>query len=213
MTPRRRDAVGVGVDVDGVAAPGDVLDAGVQAELAAHLAEVGRVGLGHAAVVDDAGLGRPDGLDARGVGLDLPQALATDEFQPLHSVGLAAREEFVQARDLRLVGGDDHLAAHLVVDAALVAVLAELEVAGVAEPSLLGAGSVVDSRVDDAAVVAGLVLGDLGLFFQHDEPAVGVFAGERHRCGEADDASADDGHVVLDRSQSHSLRVLANRRG
>ena len=112
-----------------------------------------------------------------------------------------------------LVGGDDHLAAHLVVDAALVAVLAELEVAGVAEAGLLGAGSVVDARVDDAAVVTGLVLGDLALFLQDDEPAVGVFARERHRRGEADDASADDGDVVLDRSQSHSLRVLANRRG
>ena len=62
-----------------------------------------RVRLAHAAVVDDTRLRRPDGLDSRGVRLDLPQALAANELQPLHAVGLAAREEVVQARDLRLV--------------------------------------------------------------------------------------------------------------
>ena len=90
---QRRDAALVGVDVHCVAAPGDVLYAGVQPELSTQLPEVGRVGSAHATVVDDARLRRPDGLDPSGVRLDLPETLAANEFEPLHTVGLAACEQ------------------------------------------------------------------------------------------------------------------------
>ena len=84
-----------------------------------------------------------------------------------HAVGLAAALELVQAVQLGGVGRDDHLAAALVRDAPLLAVLVHLARALDAQAGLERAGRVVDAGVDHAGVVAGLMRADLGLALEH----------------------------------------------
>ena len=123
--------------------------------------------------------------------------LGADEFEALSAVGRSAAVEFLESGDFGLVDGDDDLAAHLVLDAALVAELPQKPAAGGAEVGLLRTGSVVDARVYDAGVVACLVLGDDGLLLDDDDLLVGMLLGDPHRGGESDDAAADDGDVVV----------------
>src|SRR3989454_3847576 len=55
---------------------------------------------------------------------------------------------------------------------------------------------VVDARVDDARVVAGLVRGETRLLLEDHEARPGEALAQRPRRGEADDAAADDRDVV-----------------
>ena len=57
---------------------------------------------------------------------------------------------------------------------------------------LEGAGGVVKSAVEDAAVVGGLVLTGRGFFFQHGDVRAGVLAQQLPRGGEAHNTAADD---------------------
>jgi len=51
--------------------------------------------------------------------------------------------------------------------------------------------------VDDPAVVAGLVRGNLGVFLHHGNPPIGVFFQfDLHGGGEADYASSNDHDIV-----------------
>ena len=104
--------------------------------------------------------------------------------------------QLFEAGYLRFVGGDDHLAAHLIGYPALVAVGPEHGAAGGAEVGLLGAGGVVDAGVDHAAVVSGLVGGDLRLLLEHDGALPGKVEDKLPRRREADYAAADDRYVV-----------------
>src|SRR5438270_478612 len=63
-------------------------------------------------------------------------------------------------------------------------------------PRFVGAGLVVDAGVDDAAVVAGLVVRDVGLFFEQDEPRAWRPVEDGARRRQPDDAAADDRDVV-----------------
>ena len=104
--------------------------------------------------------------------------------------------QLFEAWYLGVVGGDDHLAAHIVGYPALVAVGPEHGAAGGAEVGLLGAGGVVDAGVDYAAVVSSLVGGDLRLLLQHDGTLPGKVQDELPRRRKADYAAADDRYVV-----------------
>jgi hypothetical protein len=114
-----------------------------------------------------------DGGHGIGVRLQLLQPAEVDEGDARHAVGNTALVERLEARDLRLRGRDDHLAARLHGDAVLVAEGLHQPHALDAEARLVGAGLVVDAGVNDPAVVAGLVLGDLPLFLEHHQPHAG----------------------------------------
>ena len=77
----------------------------------------------------------------------------------------------------------------------LVAVLVERLAALGAELGLQRPGRVVDARVDDAGVVAGLVGGDVGLALEHEDARVGVAPQQLAGGREAEDAGADDDDV------------------
>gem|GEM_PF-3610218 len=188
-----------GLDVDAVVGAGHALDLSVAHQVSAALAHLGGVRLRHLLEVDDSGVGRPDGLNSGGVRLKLSQSLRPDQFQTESAVGSASTIQFLQTRNLGVVDSDNQLAAHFVLDAPLVAKLAKDAIAFGAEIGLLRAGGVVDARVDDSAVVTGLVLGDLGLLLDNHNLLVGVLLSETHGRSQTDDASADDADVIVTR--------------
>jgi hypothetical protein len=82
--------------------------------------------------------------------------------RPGTPLALPRRSSSSRRVELGGVGRDDHLAAALVGDAALLAVVVHLACALHAQARLERAGRVVDARVDHARVVAGLMRADLG---------------------------------------------------
>ena len=158
---------------------------------------LGGVGSGNLCVVDDAGVGRPYSLDAGGVRLDLVQPLPADQLEALGAIGSPSSEELGYCRRLGVVGCDYDLAAHLVIDAALVAESAEHPGPRRAEVGLPRPRRVVDAGMYDAAVVARLVLGQLGLLLQYRHLQAGETPGEAHGDGEADYAPSHDDEVSL----------------
>ncbi len=77
----------------------------------------------------------------------------------------------------------------------LVAVLVQRGSALGAELGLQRTRLVVDARVDDAGVVAGLVDGDVGLALEHEHARSGLAQQQLARGGEAEDSGPDDDDV------------------
>ena len=154
-----------------------------------------REGLGDLPVVDDRGGGRVDRADGRGVRLDLAEVVPVEEPEALDAVGGAALEERLEPRQLGLRGGDDHLADRVDADPVLRAELLHQPGALDAEPRLVRAGLVVDPRVDDAAVVPGLVRGQPRLLLEDHQAKAGALREERARRREPHDAPSDHGQI------------------
>ena len=68
---------------------------------------------------------------------------------------------------------------------------------GDAQPRLERAGLVIDTGVDDSAVMSALVLSDVEFFLQEQEFGARESLRDYARDGESDDASADDDGVVV----------------
>ena len=164
---------------------------------------------GDRAVIDDAGHRGIDRLDAGAVRLDLAEALRADQFQTRHAVRDAALVEILEARQFVLLGRDDHLADHVVGDAVLLAEVDQLLLAGHAEARFQRAGRVVDAGVQDAAVMAGLMLADLALFLQQHQPQARPAVQQFQRRRQPDDPAADDRDVP--RSLCHPVPLLRAR--
>ena len=184
------------VDDQAAVAAGYRDDLGAGHEVSAGGRQIGSVCPRDGREIDDSGVRREDGSDSGRVRLKLHQPLPSDYLKALGAVGGPPPVQLFEAGYLRVVGGDDHLAAHLVGYPALVAVGPEHRAAGGAEVGLLGPGRVVDAGVDHAAVVPGLVGGDLGLLLKHDGTLPGEVQDELPRRREADYAAADDRYVV-----------------
>jgi hypothetical protein len=92
-------------------------------------ADVVRIGSHHARVVDDAGIGRKQRLDAHAMGLDLTQAFGSDHLQALDAVRQATLQQVLQSRELVLGVRDDDFAAAIGGDALLLAVGVHLALA------------------------------------------------------------------------------------
>ncbi len=137
-------------------------------DLAARFLEQPRVHARHRDEVDDAGLRHPQPGDADGVRLVLDDLFRPQAAQAHQTVGLSAALELVEARDLLRLGRHHQLAADLVRDAVLGAQLDQSAPAGDALARLVRSRLVVETGVDDAAVVTGLMAGDVALRFEHD---------------------------------------------
>ena len=118
----RDDLVKGGLEQHPVVLAADAGDLVAGQDLAAELGDVVGVVPGDLAPVDDAGLGREDALDAGAVRLDLADLLWADHPDAGDAVGGGAVPEVLEPRQLRLLDGDDQLAALLVADALLFAV-------------------------------------------------------------------------------------------
>ena len=110
--------------------------------------------------------------------------------QIVDAVDLGLFPVFLQAVELRLVAGDDHLADALVVDVMLGAVAVERFFAGDAQLRLHRAGRIIDAGVDDFGIARAGMGAECVLGFEDHHFATGLR--ESARDGEADDAGADD---------------------
>ena len=148
---------------------------------------------GHERVVGDAGGGDVEGAEPADVRLDLAHGVAVEELEAGEAIGFAAGAEVVEAGGFRGGGGDDELATDLVRDGVPGAEGDHFAGSGDAHAGFEGAGFVVDAGVDDSTVVAGLMAGEAGFFFQDDDAGAGEGLGGLHGEGEADNSAADDG--------------------
>ena len=129
------------------------------------------------------------------MGLELLQLLGAQAAKFLQSVGPTFGLDRVQRGNFAQPRGHDQLAAFLVDDAVLVAEAVKGFTAGHAVLGLERSRLVVQAGMDHAAVVAGLVGGQLA-FGLEDDDRVHPGPDQGHGRGQADDAAADDGHVV-----------------
>src|SRR5262249_27469903 len=151
---------------------------------------------GDLAPVDDTGLRREDSLDAGRVRLDLLDLLRPDHPQTRHAVGGGAVPEVLEPWQLGLVDCHDQLAALLVANSLLLAVLVRLLTALGAETGLQRTRRVVDAGVDHPRVVPGLMLPDRRLFLEDRDARARSPHEKIARRGEADDAAPHDHDVV-----------------
>src|SRR5262249_38960065 len=105
--------------------------------------------------------------------------------------------EIFQTPELSLVQGHDHFAAQVIGDAMLIAETQQLLLPGDAEPRLKRAWFVVDTGMDHAAIVPGLVHGEAILLLKDRQPEVWILLEQLERRGQADDAAADDRDVIV----------------
>ena len=152
----------------------------VREQIAAVFAELDGIRLRYPLKVDYAGVGRKDCLHARGVRLKLGEPLRPDHLQPLRAVGRPALKQIVQTRNFFVVSGDDYLAAHLILDPALIAKLAQQPAARGAEIRLLRTRRIVYARVDDAAVMPRLMLRHFAVLLQRNNLEARVFLRQPH---------------------------------
>ena len=108
-----------------------------------------------------------------------------------HAVAGGTLLERVEACELGVLDRDDELAALVVRQALLLAVLAQQQPPAGAQLGLEAARRVVDAGVHDAGVVPGLVRGEPVLLLEEDDRGAGMPSRELAPHGQPDDAAAD----------------------
>src|SRR6185437_893705 len=183
--------VGPAVHRDAAALGPDVGDRLAEQQFSAAGGNVIGQRAGHGAIVDDRRRRRVQRRHAAHVRLDLAQRVRFQPGDPGHAVRLRAGLQVAQPLDLHRVPGDYDLADLAVLQALLAAEFAQQFHSATAEHRLERTRLVVEPRVHDAGVAAGLVGGDLGLLLEdgHLVPAhLGQPAGHR----EAQDPGPND---------------------
>ena len=151
---------------------------------------------GHGGEVHRRRLGDVQRGESPGVRLPLTQLVAVEAPQAADAVEAAAPLQLLEPGDLFGGGGDDDLAAVAERESLIPAELRHGAMAAYAQLRPQRAGRVVDARVQDSAVVAGLVGGRLGLLLDDRQGQTGQPGGDRPRRGQAHDPRADHDHVV-----------------
>jgi len=135
--------------------------------------------------------------DASAVGLHFGELPGREPPQTRHLVLAAAPLELVEAAELTLVARDDDLAAALVRDLVLLAVVVHLAGAGYAKARLERARDVVDARVNYPAVGAGLPARHLRAPLEHDSAQLRPPPLELASDRQAEDACPHDHEIAL----------------
>ena len=147
-------------------------------------------------VIDNAFLGHMQSSDSADVGFDCSHLVRFKPTQPGQPVLLAALVQESEARDFSGVGCDYKFAADFVRHFVRPAKLGHLANAFYGQLRFCGAGFVIQTTMQDAAVVAGLMLAEGGFFFQQGDGRGGeclkMFVGG----GKADEAAADDDELL-----------------
>ena len=129
--------------------------------------------------------------------LDLDQFGPLDHPQTLHAVRGSALEQILKPTELVLAGRDDQLARRLAGNAAFIAIADHFRRSGDAQLGFQRTGRVVDAGMDHAAVVAGLMLSDLALFFEHDDLGARAAAQYLARGRQSENAGAGHHDVAV----------------
>ena len=172
------------------------LDARVEFDFAAGLADEFAEFLADARIIHDAFLRHVNRRDAGGVRLDFLDLLRIQFPQALQAVGISAFPQIFQTRQFVLGRGDDDFPALFVRDAVRPAEGEHLLQTLHGAFRLFRAGFVIKSRMQHAAVVAGLVRGQLGFLFQQQQFQLRPRFEQPVSGGEADNAAAHNRHVV-----------------
>ena len=146
----------------------------------------------HQPVVDDAGLRQVQGAETRRRWARVRSARRRPTRRQAMPLTSARSSQRRHAREFGGGGRDDQLSAFVERDFVLGAELLGRPLTRLAESRLEAAGLVVDARVDDSAVVPGLMCGDRRRRLEHDDGGVGLGLEEVVRGRQADDARADD---------------------
>jgi hypothetical protein len=110
---------------------------------------------------------------------------------------LAADFEVTQALDFGFGGGDNDLAADLMGDGVLATEFGHEPDSADGEAGFQRSGLVIESAVEDTAVVRALVAARAILFFKDKNGGARFFQKQLAGDGETHDASADDDEVVF----------------
>ena len=140
----------------------DRRDACARNDRPASRAQLIRIGERDPAKINNPRSRRPQSSNAGNVRLDLPDPLRSDNLEAVDAIGCAPLLERHQTRDLRLVEGNNQLSAMAVGNAVVVGKAFELELPFPTKPRLEGSRGVVESRVQHARVVAGLMDAEVG---------------------------------------------------
>ena len=135
--------------------------------------------------------------DAGGVRFNFPDLFRREFAQTLQSVRIAALPEIFQPGQFVFVRGDDDFAALLMRNAVVAAKRDHLLQAADAQLRLFRAGFVVKAGMQHAAVVSGLVRGELGLLFEQQQPGLRPCLQKAMGRGQADNAAAHDDDIAI----------------
>jgi hypothetical protein len=130
------------------------------------------------------------------VRLPLADPFRTHFLESNDAVGAPALEKHVEGAKVSLRDRHDQLSVDPVTDVVCVAEAQEAVSSLEAKAGLERARLVVDARMDDTAVVTGLMARDRRFLLQHREAQAGSALQELSRHREADDTPADDDAVV-----------------
>src|SRR5918995_1341733 len=119
-------------------------------------ANFARVRCGHFLVLDDAGFGHPECLDANRMRFELLQTFRADQFQAFETIGSAAAIELLESWQFFSRSGHDGLAADLVWNSITIAKLDQRFATGDARLRLDRARPVIESGMDHPTVMTGL---------------------------------------------------------
>src|SRR5581483_93531 len=178
------------------AIPGDPGYPRVELDLAARLSDEFAQFFANGGIINDAFLGHMDGSEPGGVRFDLFDLLRIQFAQTLQAIRVTALPKIFKPGQFGFFRRNHDLAALLVGDAMLTAERDHLLQAADAELRFFGTRFVVQSRMQHAAVVAGLVRREFGFLFQQQHLRSRPGFDEPIRRREPDDAAADDDGVV-----------------
>jgi hypothetical protein len=142
--------------------------------------------------------------DAFAVWLELAELVAIEHAQAGNTVGDSAFVQLPEPGYFVGRGGHNQFAAFFVGDSVLRAEALHRGASRYTVTRLERSGAVVETGVDDAAVVSGLVGGDAVFFFDNYEALAGEAARVFKRSRKTDDSCADDEEVGLAISHSGS---------
>src|SRR3989441_6041581 len=207
----RDDRAGGGPDPDLVLADRQADDRGLEPDLDAEGGDLPSDRQGDLRVVDDPRFGHPQTASAADRRLDRLQAAGVEELDAGQAVRPTALAQLRELAALVLARRHDELAAELDRDPAVLAVVDEELPSLDAEARLRRARRVVQARMDDAAVVPGLMTRYGGLFLEHQHAPRWVAQYELARRRQTEDPRADDDHVErrrgADRHPARNVRA------
>ncbi len=168
--------------------------AGTGADLPAAFADHARERLSNEREIRDPRLRNPKGGEPARMRLIFRDLFGTQPTKTLKAVEVTAPLQIGQDGQLALGRRDDQLPTALIRDVLLFEEAIERLASFDARSRLQGAGTIVEPRMDDAAIASTLMKGEAGFGLQDDQRAPSRQEGLR--CSEPDQATADDGHIV-----------------
>ena len=177
-------------------------------DLASARVDVGLHCAADSRVIDDAFFGDFNGGEASDIRFTVFDFSLVEPAEAFEAVGGATIEELSEAGDFVLGDGDDEFAADLMGNVVLFAELNHSPDAIDGELGFERARLIVEAGVEDAAVVAALVLADLGFLLDDGDPGVGPAELGLVGGGQANDAAADDGEAIGRRCHAAPLFIF-----